>query len=212
MSPVILEPERDTGHRPPPVLQVDEGRGTFGMALFIATEAMLFVVLFFTYFYLETGHHRWSVEDPPKLHYSLLMLAVLLISSVILHWGENQVKSERFSSGRTALIGTIVLGFVFLLLSYFEYSEHLEHLTPWSNSYGSIFYMITSLHVLHLTLGLLMLFWVLFLPRWGPAQHTPYRPYHNASMYWHFVDTVWVFIIAILYVAPNVYVALWGAR
>jgi heme/copper-type cytochrome/quinol oxidase subunit 3 len=44
--------------------------------------------------------------------------------------------------------------------------------------------------------------------RWEPAQHPPHRPYHNAAMYWHFVDIVWVFIVAILYVAPNIYVAL----
>ena len=62
---------------------------------------------------------------------------------------------------------------------------------------------------LHPAASLLMMGWLLLLaPHWEPAQHTPHRPYHNVSMYWHFVDTVWVFIIAILYVSPHVYKAL----
>jgi cytochrome c oxidase subunit 3/cytochrome c oxidase subunit I+III len=107
-----------------------------------------------------------------------------------------------------ALLGTIFLGLVFLVLTYFEYSEHLLHLTPRTNAYGAIFYTITSLHAAHLTLGLLMLIWVALLPRWEPAIRTPYRPYHNVALYWHFVDTVWLFVVALLYVAPNIYNSL----
>jgi heme/copper-type cytochrome/quinol oxidase subunit 3 len=195
-------------HAGPPVPYVDDRRGTFGMALFITTEAMLFVVLFFAYYFLEKGHQRWTVDSPPKLHYALPMLSILLISSAILFWGEQQVKKGRFRSARSALLGTIALGFLFLFFTYLEYSEHLLHLTPTSDAYGSIFFTITSLHGVHLCLGLLMLFWVLLVPQWEPTQYTPYRPYHNAAMYWHFVDIVWVFIIAIVYVGPNVFNAL----
>ncbi len=208
MSAVFLDPNKKTDHAPPPVRRIDDRRGTFGMALFITTEAMLFVILFFTYYYVEKGNDRWRVEEPPKLHYSLPMLGVLLTSSGVLYWGEQQVKKHRLGAGRLALGATIALGFVFLALTYFEYAEHLLHLTPRTNSYGSIFYTITSLHGLHVVTGLLMLFWVFFLRRWEPAQHSPHRPYHNVAMYWHFVDVVWIFIIAILYVGPNVYNAI----
>jgi heme/copper-type cytochrome/quinol oxidase subunit 3 len=204
MSPhELIIPQHE--HAGPPVPYVDDRRGTLGMLLFIATEAMLFIMLFFAYYFLEKGNQRWAVEEPPKLHYSLPMLAVLLTSSAILYWGEQQVKKERYIAARNALLGTISLGFVFLLLTYFEYSEHLLHLTPTSNAYGSIFYTITSLHGLHVCLGLLMLIWVLLVPEWEPMQYSPYRPYHNVAMYWHFVDIVWVFIIAILYVGPNIF-------
>jgi heme/copper-type cytochrome/quinol oxidase subunit 3 len=68
---------------------VDDKRGTFGMALFIATEACLFIMMFFAYFYIGHGHPvRWFYEEPPKLHYSLPMLAILLSSSAVLYWGE----------------------------------------------------------------------------------------------------------------------------
>jgi heme/copper-type cytochrome/quinol oxidase subunit 3 len=50
-----------------------------------------------------------------------------------------------------------------------------------------------------------MLLWVLIVPRWEPALYTPHRPYHNVAIYWHFVDTMWFFIVMLLYVAPNLY-------
>jgi heme/copper-type cytochrome/quinol oxidase subunit 3 len=49
-----------------------------------------------------------------------------------------------------------------------------------------------------------MLIFVLILPKLEPRQFPPYRPYHNATLYWHFVDLVWVFLVTFLYVAPNV--------
>ena len=203
MSPLPIDVERYPGHAGPPVVTLDDRRGSFGIALFITTEAMLFVLLFTSYYYLGPGSDRWLLHEPPKLHFSLPMLVTLIVSSIVLYWGEKQVKQERYSAGRTALLVTILLGIAFLVLSYFEFSEHLRSLTPRTDSYGAIFYTITSLHLAHLILGLLMLFWVLFLPRWGPGRHTPHRPYHNAGMYWHFVDTIWVFVVAILYVWPN---------
>jgi heme/copper-type cytochrome/quinol oxidase subunit 3 len=174
------------------------------MALFITPEAMLFVMLFFSYYFLGKNKNIWKFHEPPKLHYSLPMLGILLVSSTVLYWGEQQVKKGRHLAARNALIGTIALGIGFLVLTYFEYAEHLLHLTPASDAYGSIFYTIVSLHGAHLVLGLLMLFWVLLLPRWEPRERSPHRPYHNAGLYWHFVDLVWVFIVALLYVAPNI--------
>ena len=209
MSDVYLPDIEHIEHAPSPLRKIDDKRGTFAMWLFIATEATLFVMLFMAYFYVAKGNNRWKTEEPPKLHYALPMLGVLLTSSVVLHWGEKQAKKQNYALARAGLVGTIALGILFLGLSYLDYSEHLLHLTPQANAYGSIFYTITSLHVAHVITGLLMMGWLLFLaPWWEPAQYTPHRPYHNVSMYWHFVDTVWVFIIAILYLSPNVYNAL----
>ena len=50
----------------------------------------------------------------------------------------------------------------------------------------------------------MMLAFALILPRLGLTERTPYRPYHNAALYWYFVNIVWVLVVAILYIAPNV--------
>jgi cytochrome c oxidase subunit III len=122
---------------------------------------------------------------------------------VILRWGEKQVERERFVQGRIALGVTILLGFVFLAISALDYKEHLQHLTPTQNAYGSIFYTITTFHVAHLILGLCMLIFV-FLPRVGRTDRPPHRPFGDAAVYWHFVDIVWVFIVGLLFILPNI--------
>lgn len=187
----------------PLVAELDDTRGEFATWLFIASEAMLFVLLFFAYYYTARGGARWLVEEPPSLRFALPMLGILLLSSAVLFYGEQQVKKMRHSRAMHALGVTILLGCVFLGLSYFDYRSHLQHLWPTSNAYGSIHYTITSVHLAHLTLGLFMLVFVLALPRVEPADRPPHKPYRCAALYWHFVDTVWVFIVTLLYVVPH---------
>lgn len=182
---------------------LDDNRGSWAMWLTIATEAMLFVCLFSSYFYLENNKDRWHIDEPPKVHYALIMLAVLITSSFVLHWGEKQLKLQRYVAARGALGITILMGLGFLALSAIEYRDHWKHLTPYSDSYGSIFYTITTFHAAHVIVGLLILIYTLILPRYSPAVRSPYRPYHVASLYWHFVDIVWLFIVGLLYVMPN---------
>ena len=67
----------------------------------IATEFSLFVCLFASYYFLGSNKDRWAIDHPPKLTLAFIMLVVLLSSSVVLHWGEQQVKLGRVS-GRPA--------------------------------------------------------------------------------------------------------------
>jgi cytochrome c oxidase subunit 3 len=182
----------------------DERRGTHGMMLFIAGEAMLFVMLFWVYFYLGHDASPANWETPaPRLFYPLVMLVVLLASSVAAHWAEMHVDRGDTRMARAAVLITIVLGLAFLWLQKLEYAERLTEITPKTNAYGSIFYTLTGLHGAHVALGVLMLAYVVALPRIGKTDRPPYRPLHNAAMYWHFVDVVWVFIVVVVYVLPH---------
>lgn len=186
-------------------LPVDDRRGSMGMSLFILTEAMLFVAFFFAYFYLGHLMPHWP-PVPPKLAKAFMMLAILVSSSLVLAWGEKGLKRGDAGRARVATAVTIAMGLGFLLVQYWEYMDRLKELSPRSSAYGSLFYTITSFHGAHVVLGLLMLGYTLVLP--GPGGETyrgrpPYRPLHNASKYWHFVDVVWVFIVALLYVLPR---------
>ena len=86
----------------------------------------------------------------------------------------------------------------------FEYRDHLRDAPAATDAYGSIFYTITSVHGAHVLLGLLMLVYVLLCRDSGRRAKPPHRPLHNAALYWHFVDVVWVVIVVLLYLAPNV--------
>lgn len=181
-------------------LPEDEHRGTLGMALAIVTEALLFVCLFFSYFYVGHRHPHWPAH-PPELALALTLLAILLASSVTLHAAERQLKHGAPGAARVSLVVTILLGLAFTALQVLEYGKHLLTLQPRTDAYGSLFYVITTFHALHLAAGLLMLIFVACLPTLEPPK-APRRPLHNVALYWHFVDVVWVFVVALLYVWP----------
>lgn len=195
-----MTPEESTAERA--TLPLDDRRGTQGMWLLITTEGALFVVLFFAYFELARGL-VFRDQSLPKLTSPLIMLGVLLSSSVIVHLGERAARSGRRGLGRLSALGAAALGVVFLLLQAREYRERWAELTPATSAYGSIFYTITSIHGLHLLIGVLMLSYVAALPELDHAPRAPHRAYHNVGLYWHFVDSVWLVIVALLYLTPH---------
>jgi cytochrome c oxidase subunit I+III len=178
---------------------LDAGRGRFGMWCLVATEAMLFVALFFAHFYLNAQHP--PREPAPELKFALVMLAILVTSSVVLHWGERQELAHP-ARARVAIAITALLGLAFFGVQIIEYREHLRLLLPQDDGYASVFYTITSFHALHVLVGIAMLGFVLFVPRLT-SDRPPHRSLHTVSLYWHFVDVVWVVIVATLYVLPH---------
>jgi heme/copper-type cytochrome/quinol oxidase subunit 3 len=196
------EPEKTVSPAHEPlVTAIDTSRGSVGMALFIATEAALFFSLFFSYFYLGP----YPSEPAPKLEHALILLFVLLLSSLVLHGGTVLLERGKVALSRIAVACTILLGLIFMAIQVDEYREHLKTLTPNSSASGSIFYAITSFHGLHVVLGLLLLGYVLVLPKIAAADQPPHRALRNVSHYWHFVDVIWLLVVLILYVAPH-----WG--
>lgn len=186
-------------------LKLDEERGTYGIWLLILTEGFLFIDLFFTYFYLGNRTHRWAVEEPPPLSLALILLGILILSSIVLEvFGAKPLKRGKIGRARAGVAATIVLGLIFLGLEGFAFRQSWATITPATDSYGSIFYIIQFFHAAHVMAGLLMLLLVLFLPI-GPVQRTPYRPLRTASLYWHFVDAIWVFVVIILFILPHLH-------
>jgi heme/copper-type cytochrome/quinol oxidase subunit 3 len=169
----------------------------------IATELMLFICMFGAYYYLGSNKDRWSIETPPKLLLAFILLAVLLSSSAVLRWGEVQLEAQRFTSARVALWFTVSMGLVFVAIQSYEYYDHWKRLTLSSDSYGSIFYSITTLHAAHVGVGLLLLAYVGILPSYVPGARSPHKPYQTVALYWHFVDAVWLLIVTLLYVLPH---------
>ncbi len=181
----------------------DEKRGTQAMGWVVVTEALLFVALFFAYFLLAAYNPKWPLDEPPKLKLALIMLAILLVSGACVEVARHFGKRQRDGVARAWVTLATLLGVAFLAVQSFEYRERLKHVRPTTDSYGSIFYLITSIHGLHALVGLLMLAYVICLPRLGPgADRSPHRPLHAAALYWHFVDAAWIVIVLLLYLLP----------
>ena len=170
----------------------------------IATEFMLFVAMFAAYYYLGSNKDRWADHVAPKWYLAVILLVILLASSVVLFWGEKQAEKENFFPARVALWITVFMGLGFMALQGYEYSVEWKDVTPYSDSYGSIFYSITSLHALHVIAGLLMLMYIGVMPRYGWTRRSPHSPYKTVAYYWHFVDAVWILIVILLYIIPNI--------
>lgn len=184
-------------------LPIDQARGTAAMGWFIVSEAMVFVGLFFSYYYLGHGQPRWPIADPPALTLPTAMLAILFLSCIAVWAGGWLLRQERAMAAQGALLLTILLGCGFLVLNALDYLQQSRLSRPSENSYTSIFYVIEGVHAAHLILGLLFLLYAALLPRLGPTDEPPHGSYRNASMYWYFVSIVWLVMYAVMFIGPH---------
>ena len=182
---------------------IARNRGVYAVTMVILTEGTLFVCLFASYYFLGADKYRWAIDQPPKLLKAFIMLGILASSSLVIMWGERLVEQRRYRLARGAVVATIVMGLVFLGVQVSEYMDHWKTLTPLTDSYGSIFYTITTFHGAHVIMGLLMLSYLSILPNYGPTPLPPHRPYRVVALYWHFVDIIWFFVVLLLYVIPH---------
>ena len=161
------------------------------MALVIATEAALFASLFFAWAFLKHDSSAWSAHPAPDLLLPGINTALLLASSVVLEWAPR---------GRRALALAIALGATFAVVQGWEYTRLA--FGPATDAYGSAFIVMTGIHGVHVLAGLLMLGFVALT--WRRQQSgTPNERLRIASLYWHFVDLVWLVLFSVLYLAPH---------
>ncbi|WP_089007159.1 cytochrome c oxidase subunit 3 [Micromonospora viridifaciens] len=181
--------------------------GWWGMVMFVATEATLFACLLGSYFYLRFQFGpEWPPDglEKPKLLIPLLMTLVLVPSSLPVVWAERGIRQGRRGRLRVGLATTMVLGLSFMGLLVKEYSDDFKLHTLTTNVYGSLFYVITGFHGLHVLVGLTMIGWLLAASlRGGSFGSHRHERVRNAAIYWHFVDTVWVAILFTIYLSPR---------
>jgi len=170
--------------------------GVLGMWLFIASEAMFFAGLFAAYFSVRAAQDVWPPADAPRPSLGLAgaLTATLLASSVTQHLAAHAGGSRQ----RRLLGTTIALGALFLTGQAFEWRQlGAEGLSVVSGAFGTLFFLVTGAHGLHVLAGLVMLGGAaagLGTPR---AQDRV----EAVTYYWHFVDVVWLLVLAALYVS-----------
>ncbi|WP_262178533.1 cytochrome c oxidase subunit 3 [Haloarcula laminariae] len=178
----------------------------FAMLLFLGTEVATFGAGFVYYFFIR-GSDVWLAADIPSVWGSLVVVNTLILvaSSVTLHYSHVALRNGNRSRFTKLLGVTLLLGIVFIGGQVYEYYEFIVHegFTLSEGIYGSAFYGLTGLHGLHVTMGAVLL-GIVFVRGWyGQYSAERHTSVSTASMYWHFVDVVWVFLVVVLYVGAN---------
>jgi cytochrome c oxidase subunit 3 len=181
-----------------------------GMWVFLSTEVLFFGVLFASYVVSRFNHPEAfaAASNQTDIVIGTINTGILLTSSLTM---ANAVRSARLGNDKLTigfLILTFTLGAVFLILKGIEYHEDYEHhLVPGLNLlhkgpqeiFFYLYFVMTGLHTLHLTLGLLTII-VITGMTWRKRFSTRYfTPVELTGLYWSFVDIVWVFLYPTLY-------------
>lgn len=181
--------------------------GWWGMVWLIATEAMLFAALLASYFYIRyQSGAQWPPGgvEPPSLALPLLMSAILWSSSVPVHVAERGIRKGDQTALRFGLLAGFLLGATFLVLQVVvEYPEVATEFVPEDGAYASLFFTITGFHGVHVLVGLLFNAWTQVRAWRGAFSADRHLTVQNFTMYWHFVDIVWLFILSSLYLSPH---------
>jgi cytochrome c oxidase subunit 3 len=187
-----------------------------GTIVWLSSELMFFAALFAIYFTLKAVRPDvWETQTQLlNVPFALANTTILVLSSVTCQLGV--LRAERGQVGRTGsllqvgrwgmrewFILTFIMGSIFIAGQVFEYAELVLHegLTLASDPYGSIFYLATGFHGLHVTGGLIAFLFVL-----GRTYMTRRFTHEQAtsavvvSYYWHFVDVVWIALFLTIYV------------
>jgi cytochrome c oxidase subunit 3 len=170
-----------------------------GMLLFIISEIMVFGAFFTAYFFIRVVQaNPWPATgtELPKL-VAGFNTAILLSSSVTLHWALTSVKNGNRWGLRAGMLTTFLLGLTFLFVQINEY-VHIGF-APHDSAQASIFYGLTGLHGAHVFIGLVLLLMVTVRAFRGHFSPEAHRGVEIPGIYWHFVDVMWVIVYCSVY-------------
>ena len=183
-----------------------EGKHKFlGFWLFLAAETVLFASLFATYLALKDSvppnKDMTLAKDLFDMPLAFVATMLLLTSSLTSVYAMYHMRNYDFKQMQFWLLITVLLGAGFLGLEIYEFNHYVHeyHHTFTGSAFGSAFYTLVGFHGAHVTFGL---FWIITLmlrnsKRGLDLYNAP--KFYIASLYWHFIDVVWVFIFTVVY-------------
>ncbi|MBA2315536.1 MAG: heme-copper oxidase subunit III [Chloroflexi bacterium] len=181
-----------------------------GMILFLTSEVMFFAGLFAAYFNVRANTTPW----PPfregtggeQFHLEILPLVgpatvLLIVSSLTCQLGVWAIRrNDRTGLVRNIAV-TVVLGVVFLIMQATDYGLlYSEGVTLDAGTFGTTYYTLTGFHGAHVFAGVVMLSVVLYRGLAGQFSSRHHDAVEATSLYWHFVDVVWIALFATLYI------------
>ena len=183
---------------------------SLGIVLFIVSEAVMFGAFFAQYFYNRILSDGWpnraglpaDFERVPAFPLPVVLTIVLVASGFTAHWAQSAIGRDDRDAFQGWLIVTILLGLGFLAGQAYEYTTLIvnEGFNITSGIYGTVFFSLTGLHGLHVTIGVLLLIGVLIRAFLGHFSSRSHFGAEGTILYWHFVDVVWIALFSTLYV------------
>nr|YP_002735049.1 cytochrome c oxidase subunit III [Neuroctenus parus]ABZ02065.1 cytochrome c oxidase subunit III [Neuroctenus parus] len=176
-----------------------------GMILFIVSEVMFFVSFFWAFLHSSLSP---SVEIgmiwPPKgiqpfnpMEIPLLNTTILLCSGITVTWAHHSIMEGNHKSTTVSLATTVILGIMFTILQGYEYLEASFCIAD--SIYGSVFFVSTGFHGIHVIIGTTFLGVCLMRHMAHQFSSTHHFGFEAAAWYWHFVDVVWLFLYIMVY-------------
>jgi cytochrome c oxidase subunit 3/cytochrome o ubiquinol oxidase subunit 3 len=176
-------------------------RGIVGMLCLIVAEIGIFGIFVVAYLY----YIGKSITGPmPKdvLELPIFITICLLSSSLTVHFAVKALSSGKIALFQIWWFLTIVLGLIFLIGTGLEWHRLIyEHgLTIATNLFGTTYYSLVGLHASHVTIGLILLSIVMTFSLLGKVKQEHAERAEVLSIYWHFVDAVWVVVFTVVYI------------
>lgn len=185
---------------------------TIGMWTFLATEVLFFGAMFLAYIiYRHTYPEAFAQASQHTLIvFGTINTAVLLTSSLTVALALQAIAQNRPGLGFVLLSITVLLGLTFLTLKGFEYHGDLKEqlwpgrhfkpgMPPEAQIFWFLYWLMTGVHALHVTIGIGLLATMAWLTRRGRFSAAYHTPVEITGLYWHFVDVIWIFLYPMLY-------------
>jgi cytochrome c oxidase subunit 3 len=174
-----------------------------GFLFFLISDCVIFGDFIFSYLYLRNASPVWPYGvgihiERPYLYLAAVNSVVLFGSGATMHFAMDAFRALKRTRFIGLLLATIVLGSMFLGGQAYEYT-HL-HDTWAGSTFGASFFTLTGLHGFHVFIGVIFLVTVLIQTLKGT--YTPHRYFGltAATLYWHFVDVIWVALFFLFYI------------
>lgn len=176
-------------------------RGTVGMACLIVAESAIFVIFVVAYVFYQ-GKSLSGPTPREVLELPIVSTICLLSSSITVHMAVSALHRGERAMCSLWLASTVLLGSIFLAGTAREWYQliYRDGLTIQTNLFGTTFYSLVGLHASHVAVGLIMLSLALIFSLRGQLESMHTGRLEVLSLYWHFVDAVWVVVFLVVYV------------
>lgn len=176
--------------------------GFWGVVFLVLSEASLFAYLLFAFYYFAIQPHPgpWPSQGPPTLVYGIAQTVAVLAGSGAVWWADQSAARGQDAGTVLGLAVALALGIAFIALQLIDW--HAEPFSMVTDPYGSLYYLLGGVHLLHLAVGVVMLAAVTLwaaLGYFGPARHAPVT---IAAFYWYFVTVMWLLVFFALDITP----------